>query len=89
MRPPFTAPPNAQAKFQFSNFLQWEKCIACVGIVAVNQARPDQMPRCGAIRKQGTPRINYFVIDKETSRGHRTLDDGVSAFESLAKQPSL
>ncbi len=83
------APPNAEAKYQFSNFFQWEKCIDCVGIVAVNQARPDSTPRCGAIRKQGAPRINYFVVNSNTSRGHRTLDEGVSAFEQLAKQPSL
>lgn len=83
------APPNADGKWQFSNFFQWEKCENCVGIVAVNQARPDTTPRCGAIRKQGVPRINYFVVDKGTSRGHRTLDDGMSAFEQLAKQPSL
>lgn len=83
------APPNAEAKYPFSNVFQWEKCVDCVGIVAVNQARPDSMPRCGAIRKQGTPRINYFVVDQRTSRGHRTLDDGISAFEQLAKQPSL
>ncbi|MCA0200264.1 MAG: hypothetical protein LCH56_05420 [Proteobacteria bacterium] len=83
------APPNAEAKYQFSNFFQWEKCVDCVGIVAVNQARPDTTPRCAAIRKQGVPRINYFVVDKGTSRGHRTLDDGMSAFEQLAKQPSL
>lgn len=83
------APPNAEAKYQFSNFFQWEKCVDCVGIVAVNQARPDTTPRCAAIRKQGAPRINYFVVDKGTSRGHRSLDDGMSAFEQLAKQPSL
>jgi hypothetical protein len=83
------APPNAEAKYQFSNFFQWEKCVDCVGIIAVNQARPEAMPRCGALRKQGTPRINYFVVDERTSRGHRTLDDGVSAFEQLARQPSL
>lgn len=83
------APPNAEAKYQFSNFFQWEKCVDCVGIVAVNQARPDPMPRCAAIRKQGTPRINYFVIDQKTSRGHRNLDDGMTAFEQLARQPSL
>lgn len=83
------APPNAEAKYQFSNFFQWEKCIDCIGIVAVNQARPDPTPRCGALRKQGTPRISYFVVDKGTSRGHRTLDEGMSAFEERAKQPSL
>lgn len=83
------APPNAEAKYQFSNFFQWEKCVDCVGIVAVNQARPDPMPRCAALRKQGQPRINYFVVDKGTSRGHRSLDDGMSAFEQLARSPSL
>lgn len=83
------APPNAEAKYPFSNFFQWEKCVDCVGIVAVNQARPEPMPRCGAIRKQGVPRINYFVVDQRTSRGHRSLDDGMTAFEQLAKQPAL
>jgi len=83
------APPNAEGKYQFSNFFQWEKCTDCVGIVAVNHARPDPTPRCGAVRKQGTPRITYFVVDRRTSRGHRTLDEGVDAFEALAKQPAL
>lgn len=83
------APPNAEAKYQFSNFFQWEKCLDCVGIVAVNHARPDTTPRCGAIRKQGAPRISYFVVDQRTSRGHQSLDDGMSAFEQLAKTPSL
>lgn len=83
------APPNAEAKYQFSNFFQWEKCVDCVGIVAVNHARPDSMPRCAAIRKQGAPRISYFVVDQRTSRGHQSLDDGLSAFEQLAKSPSL
>ncbi|MGE4063166.1 MAG: hypothetical protein AB7E79_07335 [Rhodospirillaceae bacterium] len=83
------APPNAEAKYQFSNFFQWEKCVDCVGIVAVNQARPEPMPHCAAIRKQGAPRINYFVVDQKSSRGHRSLEDGMSAFEQLAKQPSL
>ena len=83
------APPNAEAKYQFSNFFQWNKCLECVGIVAVNHARPDPTPRCGAIRKQGAPRISYFVVDQRTSRGHQSLDDGMSAFEHLAKPPSL
>jgi hypothetical protein len=83
------APPNAEAKYQFSNFFQWDKCVECVGIVAVNHARPDPTPRCGAIRKQGAPRISYFVVDQRTSRGHQSLDDGMSAFERLARPPSL
>jgi hypothetical protein len=83
------APPNAEGKYQFSNFFQWEKCVDCVGIVAVNHAQPDPTPRCGAIRKQGLPRINYFVVDQRTSRGHRTLDEGMSAFEQLAKPHSF
>lgn len=83
------APPNGAAKYQFSNIFQWEKCDHCVGIIAVNQAMHDSMPRCGAIRKQGEPRINYFVVDQRTSQGHRSLDEGLSAFEELSKQPSF
>lgn len=83
------APPNGQAKFQFSNIFQWEKCLNCVGIVAVNQPMHDSMPTCGALRKQGTPRISYFVVDSQTSRGHGSLDEGITAFEHLSRQPSL
>lgn len=83
------APPNAEAKFPFSNFFQWERCVNCVGIIAINQPMHASAPTCGALRKQGTPRISYFVVDKSTSRGHRSLDDGISAFARLAQQPSL
>ncbi len=75
------APPNGQSKFQFSSLFQWERCTDCVGIVAVNQARHDEAPRCVSIHKQGAPRISYFVVDQRTTRGHGSLADGIAEFE--------
>ncbi len=78
--------PNPTAKYQFSNLFSWERCKDCVGIVAVNQPDPAQSPTCGTLRKQSTPRIGYFVVDRTTSKGHRSLDDGISEFARLASR---
>jgi len=83
------APPNADAKYPFSNFFQWEKCVNCVGIIAINQPMHAPSATCASLRKQGQPRVSYFVVDKNSSRGHRSLDDGIEAFEETAKQSSL
>lgn len=71
---------NPEAKFPFSNLIQWEKCADCVGIVAVRQETAVQEPRCGNVRKQNVPRVAFFVIDRLTSRGYGTLDEGLKTF---------
>ncbi len=78
------APPNPAAKYQFSNLFSWERCKDCVGIVAVNQPDAAQPPSCGTLRKQSTPHIAYFVVDRTTSKGHRSLDDSITEFTRLA-----
>ena len=71
---------NPESKFPFSNLFQWEKCNDCVGIVAVRQETPVQEPRCGNVRKQNVPRVAFFVVDRLTSRGYGTLDEGLKTF---------
>ncbi len=71
---------NPESKYPFSNLFQWEKCGDCVGIVAVRQETPVQEPRCGNVRKQNVPRVAYFVVDRTTSRGYGTLDEGLRTF---------
>ena len=78
------APANPAAKWQFSNLFSWERCKDCVGIIAVNQPDPPEAPTCGTLRKQSTPHIAYFVVDRETSKGHKSLDDGLQTFTKLA-----
>jgi len=78
------APIDAAAKYQFSNLFSWDKCKDCVGIIAINQPAEQPPPSCGALRKQGVPHITYFVVDRDTSKGHRSLDDGLKDFSRLA-----
>ncbi len=78
------APANPAAKYQFSTLFSWGKCIDCVGIIAVNQPAESPPPSCGALRKQSTPRIAYFVVDSMSSKGHRSLDDSIAAFTNRA-----
>ena len=54
------------------------------GIVAVNQPAEAPPPTCGTLRKQSTPQIAYFVVDRTTSKGRRSLDDSISDFTRLA-----
>jgi hypothetical protein len=79
------APPDPQSKYQFSNLFSWARCVDCVGIIAVNQPAEAPPPTCGAMRKQSPPQISYFVVDKATSKGHRSIEDGLRAFTRLAK----
>ena len=81
------APPDPQAKFQFSNLFSWEKCKGCVGIVAVNQPGEAPPPSCGTLRKQSTPHIAFFVVDRTTSKGRRSLEESIDDFARLAKSP--
>ncbi|HCX15029.1 MAG TPA: hypothetical protein DGZ24_06905 [Rhodospirillaceae bacterium] len=74
------APPNSAAKHQFSDLFTWDKCKNCVGIVAVNMAN-DLPPTCANLSKEPVPRITYFVVDRQTSRGHRTLDSGLEVWK--------
>jgi hypothetical protein len=76
------ASPNPESKFQFSNLFQWEKCTDCVGIVAVSQQAPDNAPRCGQVAKQSVPKVNFFVVDRLTSHGYNTLDEGLNDFSA-------
>ena len=76
---------DPKAKYQFSNLFSWTKCAQCVGIVAVNQPDPPAAPTCGGLRKQSLPHLAYFVVDRNTSKGHRSLDDSISDFERLSK----
>jgi hypothetical protein len=77
------APTNPDAKYQFSNLFSWERCANCMGIVAVNQPSDAPEPSCGTLRKQSAPNIAYFVIDRTTSRGHRSLDESLTEFTKL------
>jgi hypothetical protein len=79
------APPDPTAKFQFSNLFSWDGCKDCVGIIAVNQPAEAPPPSCGQLRKQGTPHIAFFVVDRTSSKGRRSLDDSISDFTRLAK----
>lgn len=78
---------NPESKFPFSNLFQWEKCEDCVGIVAVRQETPVQEPRCGNVRKQNVPRVAFFVVDRLTSRGYGTLDEGLKTFSDKVARP--
>jgi hypothetical protein len=80
------APPDPDAKYQFSNLFSWDKCKGCVGIIAVNQPSEPPAPSCGTLRKQAEPHIAYFVVDRDTSRGHRSLDDGIGEFTRRASK---
>ncbi len=74
------APPNQAAKRQFSDLFTWTKCKDCVGLVAVNMA--DQLPpTCANLSKQAAPKIAYFVVDRQTSRGHGALEAGLAAWQ--------
>ena len=79
------APPNSAAKRQFSDLFTWNKCIDCVGLVAVNMAK-DLPPTCANLSKQPVPRIVYFVVDQQTSRGHGTLDSGLEVWKLRISQ---
>jgi hypothetical protein len=74
------APPDPDGKYPFSNLFQWTKCSSCVGIVAVRQEGEAQDPRCGNVRKQNVPQVSYFVVDRLTSRGYGSLNDGLKDF---------
>ncbi len=78
------APANPSSKWQFSNLFSWERCKDCVGIIAVNQPDPPLSPTCGTLRKQSTPHIAYFVVDRDSAKGHKSLDDGIQSFTKLA-----
>lgn len=78
------APPNPKYKYQFSDLFSWARCVDCVGIIAVNQPEEAPAPTCGALRKQSVPHISYFVVDKVTSKGHRSIDDGIREFVRIA-----
>ena len=78
------APPDPEAKFQFSNLFSWDKCKSCVGIVAVNQPGEAPPPTCGTLRKQSTPHIAFFVVNRTSSKGRRSLDDSIDDFTRLA-----
>jgi hypothetical protein len=71
---------NPESKFPFSNLFQWEKCQDCVGIVAIRMDDSMQDPRCGNVRKQNAPRIGFFVVDRLTSKGYGTLNEGLKDF---------
>jgi hypothetical protein len=74
------APPNHAARRQFSDLFSWEKCEGCVGLVAVNMA--DALPpTCANLSKQAIPKITYFVVDRQTSRGHGLLETGLEAWD--------
>ena len=73
---------NPESKFPFSNLFQWEKCRDCVGIVAVRMDNAMQDPRCGNVRKQNTPRVGFFVVDRLTSKGYGSLGEGLKDFGS-------
>lgn len=80
------APPNPKYKYQFSDLFSWSRCVDCVGIIAVNQPADAPPPTCGALRKQSVPHISYFVVDKATSKGHRSIDDGIREFMRMASK---
>lgn len=78
------APPNPDAKYPFSNLFQWEKCRDCIGIVAVAQREELQPTLCGNVRKIAGPHVSYFVVDKDSSKGHGAVEDAVIAFTQKA-----
>jgi hypothetical protein len=80
------APPNPRSKYQFSNLFSWERCKDCVGIIAINQPEEQPPPTCGSLRKQGTPHIAYFVVDRATSKGNRSIDESIREFVRLASR---
>ena len=49
----------------------------------VNQPAAAPEPSCGALRKQSAPNIAYFVIDRTTSKGHRSIDESLNEFTKL------
>lgn len=75
------APPNHAARRQFSDLFSWEKCEDCVGLIAVNMAS-QLPPTCATLSKQPTPKITYFVVDRQTSRGHGALEIGLEAWDA-------
>jgi len=80
------APPNPRSKYQFSNLFSWERCKDCVGIVAINQPEEQPPATCGSLRKQGTPHIAYFVVDKQSSKGTHSIDESIKEFVRLASR---
>ena len=79
------APPNHAARRQFSDLFSWDKCGDCVGLVAVNMA--DALsPTCANLSKQAIPKITYFVVDRQTSRGHGMLETGLEAWDSRVEE---
>jgi len=78
------APPDPTAKYPFSNLFQWEKCRDCIGIVAIAQRQEPQATVCGSVRKVATPQVAFFVVDKESAKGHGALEDAVTAFTEKA-----
>ncbi len=79
------APPNRAARRQFSDLFAWGKCEDCVGLVAVNMA--DELPpACANLSKQAAPKIAYFVVDKQTSRGHGALESGLEAWKTRIRE---
>ena len=78
------APADPDAKYPFSNLFQWEKCLGCLGIVAINQPAEAPPASCGNVRKLRGPRISFFVVNRLTSRGHGDIDDGLATFARKA-----
>ncbi len=78
------APPDPDAKYPFSNLFQWEKCRECVGLVAVSQREEEQAIACGRVRKIATPHVNFFVVDKNSSKGHGALEAALVEFQQRA-----
>jgi hypothetical protein len=81
------ASPNPEAKFPFSNLFQWDRCLGCVGIVAITQKPEEQPALCGAVRKVAPPQVNFFVVSKISSRGHGSIDDAIAEFGRKADGP--
>jgi hypothetical protein len=81
------AAPNPEAKFPFSNLFQWERCLGCVGIVAITQKAEEQPPLCGTVRTLAPPQVNYFVVSKISSRGHGSLEEALAEFARKADGP--
>jgi hypothetical protein len=73
------APPNHAARRQFSDLFSSEKCEDCVGLIAVNMAI-QLPPTCATLSKQPKPKVTYFVVDRQTSRGHGALETGLEAW---------
>lgn len=74
------APPNRAARRQFSDLFSWDKCENCVGLIAVNMAS-ELPPTCANLSKQAIPKITYFVVDRQTSKGHGALATGLEAWD--------